>query len=381
MLWEQGLVALSIASAGISVVLGTLCWRSINRLGSLIIAKPQENQPIDVIVPARNEERDLQSALRSILAQENVELRLFVINDHSNDRTGEIADSVAASDDRVHVIHNPPLNPGWFGKVNAMQHALSLSSAPIVLFADADVIHSPPCFASALAEMQRDNVDFLSLAPRFDFESFWENVLLPHAFVAGAVQFLFHDVNDNRTDNAAAAGAFMMTRREVLDQIGGLNDIKSEMIDDIELAKRVKREGFETRLMFAQEFVKVRLFKGNRDAFWGLTKNILGVINRVWMAVPMMILPVFFYWVPLATFVLGIARRDPLMMAAGFSAYLVQAVLVLLSGRICRLRLLKAMFFPLAVFPVAACIARALYHRWISGSVAWRGRVISAAGK
>lgn len=381
MLWEQILIALSIALAGISVVLGVLCMRSINRLGSLRVADPQRDLAIDVIVPARNEERDLRSAMQSILGQKSVQLRLFIINDHSSDRTGEIADSIAASDDRVHVIHNPPLKSGWFGKVNAMQHALSASSSPQVLFTDADVIHSRSCFASALAEMQREGIDFLSLAPRFDFESFWENVLLPHTFIAGTVQFLFSDVNDSRTNNAAAAGAFMMTRREVLDQIGGLNDIKSEMLDDVELAKRVKREGFETRLMLAHEQVNVRLFKGNSDAFWGLTKNILGVVGHIWMAVPAMFAPVLFYWVPLATAALGIVQRNPIMIAAGLSAYLAQAALILLSARMCRLKLLKALFFPLAVFPVAACFARALYHRLVSGSVAWRGRVISATGK
>lgn len=381
MLFEQGLIALSLASAVISIALGVLCLRAIQRLGTFGITDTPERQSIDVIVPARNEELDLQSAIQSILSQESVELRLIVINDHSTDRTGDIADSMARADDRVWVIHNPPVRKGWFGKVNAMQNGLSVSTAPIIVFTDADVIHDPRCFASALAGLQQDKLDFLSLTPRFDFESFWANVLLPHAFVAGSVQFLFRDVNDSRTDNAAAAGAFMMTRREVLDQIGGLNDIRTEMLDDIELAKRVKREGLKTRLKMAPHLLNVRLFKGNRDAFWGLTKNILGVINHIWMAVPLMFLPVFFYWIPLATAVLGIARREPVMIAVGLAAYLIQAALVLLASRMCRIRMFKAMFFPLAVFPVASCIARALYHRWISGAVAWRGRVIPISEK
>jgi hypothetical protein len=168
----------------------------------------------------------------------------------------------------------------------------------------------------------------------------------------------------------------MLTRRDVLNHVGGLEQIKSEVLDDVALAKLIKRSGFRARITFAPDLLRVRLFKGNHDAFWGFTKNILAALDYVWMAVPAMFLPVLIYWVPIATVGLGIARQNAVMIAAGMSAYVIQVGLLLLLFRFCRLQFAKALFFPLAAIPVMCCIGKALYHRWATGAVAWRGRVI-----
>lgn len=81
-----------------------------------------ETRKISVVIPARNEEQDIASSLRSVLNQEGVDLEVIVVNDHSTDHTGEIVDEIARSESRVTVLHNPPLRPGWLGKCNAMQH-------------------------------------------------------------------------------------------------------------------------------------------------------------------------------------------------------------------------------------------------------------------
>jgi hypothetical protein len=188
---------------------------------------------------------------------------------------------------------------------------------------------------------------------------------------------LFQDVNDPRSPNAAAAGAFMATRRDVLDRVGGLECVKTEMVDDMALARRVKQQGFKTWLWPAPSLLRVRLFKGNRDAFWGLTKNILGVVNRTWMAALLMLLLFLVYWAPIAAVVIGVARQDLLMAMTGLGTYAVQAALLALVIPVCHLRWIKALCFPLAPIPVVCCISRALYHRYRHGAVLWRGRAVS----
>ena len=379
---EQGLITLSILSAIISVGLGIAFLLAARRLGVLSadIESTGSGPVVNVIVPARNEERDLERAVRSILAQQCVQVRVVVVNDQSTDRTREIADSLASADDRVAVIHDPRLAEGWLGKTNAMQHGLLASTAQYIVFTDADVIHASRCFASALGEMRKQQIDFLSLCPTFEFESFWENALLPHVLIAGTVQFLLQNVNDSRSPNAAAAGALMITRHDVLDRVGGLESIKSEILDDIALAKSLKQQGFETRMWLAPDLLSVRLFKGNHDAFWGLTKNILGAVDHLWMAAPAMFLPIFVYWVPIATCVLGALRAEPGMIVAGVAPYIIQVALLLLIVRMCRIRWIKALCFPLAAAPVMCCFLKALYYRYVSGAVAWRGRVIPLDG-
>jgi hypothetical protein len=380
-MWDQSLVIISLAWAVISVALGVAFLATLRQLGTLTAVKqPSESQPtVSVVVPARNEERDLATALRSLLAQEGVQTQIIVVNDHSSDRTGEIADSIAESDGRITVIHNPPLVPGWLGKANAMEQGAKLATGEFVVLTDADVIHQPLCFASAIAEFERKQLDLLSLCPTFEAESFWENVLLPHVMIAGIVQFFRHPVNESKSADGAAAGAFILMRRQLLDRMGGLACVKSEFLDDVALARAVKRQGFDTRFKLAPGLLKVRLFKGNRDAFWGLTKNILGAVEQIWMAVPAMFLPLVVYWVPLLAVFVGLLEAKPLLVASGGLAYAVQLALLIPASRICKIRWPKAIFFPLAAVPVLCCFTKALYHRLISGSVAWRGRVIAVA--
>ncbi|MGO9467954.1 MAG: glycosyltransferase, partial [Isosphaeraceae bacterium] len=156
---------------------------------------------LTVIIPARDEEQDLEQALRSVLSQEEIELRVIVVNDHSSDRTGAIADAMAAADSRVTVIHNPELPPGWLGKCNAMQQAAALATSDLMLFTDADIVYQPGCLIRAGAELERERLDFLSLFPAMDFISLWENISLP-ALVAGLSELVTRAVNDPQSSDA-----------------------------------------------------------------------------------------------------------------------------------------------------------------------------------
>lgn len=333
--------------------------------------------PISVIVPARNEEEDLEEAVQSILDQVGVQVQVVIVNDHSTDRTGEISNQLARVDERVTVIHDPPLSAGWFGKVNAMQTGLQFAKHDFILFTDADVMHAPTCFAWTLEQLLKDELDLFSLAPYFELESFWENVILPHTLIAGTVQFLMQNVNDPTSKNGAAAGALMLMNRQGLEKIGGLASIRNCFLDDVELAKQFKRHDMDARIMFVPDLLRVRLFKSNTGAFWGLTKNILGAVDNIAMAVPAMFLPIFAYWIPIATGVIGAVTGNRLMLGSGISTYLIQASLLLLCRPMMRLQWYKAVLFPLAAIPVFCCFAKAIYHRLRSHSVSWRGRVIS----
>ncbi len=384
---ELGLLLVTIASALLSLSLGVRFIFTVRDVGTLrpsdAVAGSNEAlgtspplRRVSVVMPARNEARDIESAIRSILQQRHVAVQLVVINDHSTDDTGEIVDRLSRETERITVIHHPELVAGWFGKANAMQHGWNCTDADFVLFTDADIVHHPECFSRALETLETDAIDFLSLLPEFQCVSLWENALLPHSFIAGSVHFLSKGINRPSSKRAAAAGAFILTRRSVLEHIGGLYPVRQEMLDDISLAQVVKRNGFLTRIHFAPRLLTVRLFKSNKDAFWGPTKNILSSVNRLWKAIPLMFLPLFIYWIPLATFAVGWWQSRWEMVIAGAATYGLQASLLCPFTPICQMRWRWALFFPLAAIPVFCCFSVALYHRLFARSVAWRGRVI-----
>ena len=138
----------------------------------------QHDRKICVVIPARNEESDISTAMRSVLGQQGVKLAVVVVNDHSTDRTGDLVEEIARTDARVTVLHQPPLKTGWLGKCNAMQHGAEGATADYLLFTDADIVHVPFCFATVLNELQQNGYDFISLFPRCDNRSLWENVWL-----------------------------------------------------------------------------------------------------------------------------------------------------------------------------------------------------------
>ena len=378
-MWEHLLTVLCLLSAALSTAVIVLSLVTLKRIGEPAACDEASSteSTISVVVPARNEEAGIRRAILSLFGQKGVRLEIIVVNDHSTDKTRDIVDEIAASDSRVRVVHDPPLRPGWFGKCNAMEHGARLATGPYLALCDADVVHAPHCFLTGLGEMKRDGLDFISYGPLIVCESFWENVLLPPLAPAGTLALAGFGANDPSSRDADATGAFILMKREVFLGIGGFDLVKTEMLDDVMLARLVKSRGYRVRYRLATRLLQVRLFKGNREAFWGLTKNVLATFDNLWVALPGVFLPVLVYWVPLAGAVAGVWKGNWLLAAAGCGTYLVGVAMLVVARRLCRFQWRKALFFPLVVLPLVCSGLRALYYRMVKGAVAWRGRAIA----
>jgi len=354
----------------IHAALGRLRWR-----GDLPSrSEAALDELVSVIVPARNEVEDLSFSVRSILDQTGIRLEVILINDHSTDQTGKIADELACLDPRLKVIHNPELPDGWLGKSNAMQRGVEATSGRYLLFTDADVIHQPECFATALGELERDRLDFLSLFPRMRFVSFWENVILP-IVVSGVAEFASSRIEDPTKPDALGVGAFILVRAETLEAVGGLAAIRGEMLDDVSLARLVKSRGGRVAVRAAPGLLDVRLFKGNRHAFWGTTKNILeGFRGRVWATPLILLLPFLVFWTPLIALGYALAKGEWPLAYLALCTYLVEYGCLWLGRELFGFDRIRALAFPLSAVVVACCAIRAGYLYQIHGAVHWRGR-------
>jgi glycosyltransferase involved in cell wall biosynthesis len=373
---------LCVFSAVISAVVAVQFLAAIRRATwqSPPTTGPDRDARLAVIIPARDEEQDLAQTLQSVLRQEEVELEVIVVNDHSTDRTGEIADSQANADSRVRAIHDPDLPPGWLGKCNAMQKGVALCSGDVLLFMDADITHDPRCFVTALAEMERHKLDFLSLFPRMQCVSLWENAILP-SLVGAIAMFATPGIDDPDSPDALAAGAFLMVNSRVFHALGGFESIKHEMLDDVALAKLFKRNGRRVGFRLAPEFLSVRLYKGNHHAFWGMTKNILeGLGGRFWLAPGVILLPVFVFWTPLYCALTGAIEGNHVLVTVAASTYALQYAMIWSGRKLFQFRPAKALLFPLVAIPTLCCMVRALYLYSLRGAVEWRGRTIRVRG-
>lgn len=224
---------------------------------------------VSVIIPARNEEASLRACLESLVSQSGVDFEIIVVDDHSTDRTGEIAQSFA----RVHVIEAGTLLEGWTGKNNAVAAGAREARGQWLLFTDADTIHSPGSLARALAEAIQNKADMLSYSPQQITVSFWEMAVLPVVFTELARQYPPSKVSDPTSSEAAANGQYILIHRQTYDAIGGHAAVASEILEDVALARRVKASGYKLRFRYS-ESVRTRMYRNFDQLREGWTKNL-----------------------------------------------------------------------------------------------------------
>jgi len=325
---------------------------------------------VSVIIPARNEEACLGTCLESLVAQAGVDFEIIVVDDHSTDRTREIAASFAgANRGEVRVIEAGPLPDGWTGKNNAVVAGVSEARGEWLLFTDADTVHLPGSLARALGEAQENDAELLSYSPEQVAVSFWERATLPVVFAELARQYPPSKVSDAASPIAAANGQYILVRRKTYEEVGGHTTIAGEILEDVALARAVKGSGRKMRFRYAADAVRTRMYRNFRELRDGWTKNLALLFpSPGWLAVKSLLL-----WI-LPWAALGLAAGK----ARWFAVFV--GGLLYLTVRISRANFTVGMTFLgvlLGVPMFAYLLLRSKRaHAW--GSVNWKGRSYGA---
>ncbi len=223
-------------------------WQ-VNRLGAGPPASAPATGPIAVVIPARNEAESIGRAVRSLANQSCTHaLHIFVIDDNSTDGTADAARAEVSPGDegKLTIISGRPLPPGWTGKLWAEQQGIEAAMElrpQFLLLTDADVEHAPDNIATLVSIAEGQGYDLVSFMVKLHCESFAEKLLIP-AFVF--FFFMLYPpawIRSPRRRTAGAAGGGMLIRPAALQRAGGIAAIRSEIIDDCALARRVKNSG------------------------------------------------------------------------------------------------------------------------------------------
>ena len=232
-----------------------------------LLARPPQ---VSVIIPARNEEASLGACLESLAGRTGIACEIIVVNDHSTDRTREIAESFAT----VQVIEAGPLPPGWTGKNNAVATGARHARGEWLLFTDADTVHRPGALGRALEEARAQGAEMLSYSPEQVAVTFWEMATLPVVFAELARQYSPSKVSDPKSSIAAANGQFILIRRDAYHAVGGHAAVASDILEDVALARNVKRSGRRILFRYAPDAVRTRMYRNYRQLRDGWTKNL-----------------------------------------------------------------------------------------------------------
>jgi GT2 family glycosyltransferase len=337
-------------------------------------ADPAGNPMLTVIVPARNEAKDIAGCLASLLSQDYANLRIIAVDDRSTDETGAIMERLArAHSDRLELVRVTELPPGWLGKTHAMalaaRAAIASHQPDYLLFTDGDIFFLPDAVRRALVEAVATQADHLVLLPTTLSKTFGEGMLLSFLQVMSMWAARIWRVADPRaTRDAIGVGAFNMVRTSVYLQIGGFDVAAMEILDDLDLGRRVKIAGFRQRVATGPGMVSVHWAAGAQGIVTGMTKNLFAVFRfRIELLLGASVLMTFFCIAP-TLFLVHSGTR-----IAGLLALFSAAGLYGLSSRTSRISLFYVLTLPIAAAVVAYSMLRSTVITVLRGGVTWRG--------
>ncbi len=247
-------------------------------LGPLGGADEAQSWPfVSIIVPARNEERNLPILLPSLLNQTYPRDRyeVIVVDDQSTDATPAILAEAMARDPRLRVVQGAPLPEGWKGKPYAMTQGAAAAHGDWLLFTDADTVHHPAALVSAIADAYAHGADLYTINPHLIMGGTAERLIMPIAALGITVTYSPKEVNDPNHPIAIANGQFILVRRSVYDAVGGIAAVRTEIAEDQAFGKLVKRRGYRLFLTIGTELMRVRMYTNLAEVWEGWGKNVV----------------------------------------------------------------------------------------------------------
>lgn len=270
LLYLAGANLVICAIVGIPLFFG---MRKIRKIGDVSPEFEGEWPKVSVIVAARNEERDIEAGLGSLLQLDYDDLEILVVNDRSTDRTGEILDRIAAEHPQLIVVHLNELPAGWLGKNHALYYGTTRATGELILFTDADVVMEPTVLRRAVAHMIEHQIDHLPML----FEVRMPSWLLESFVVTFSVYLMtycrpWQCPNPKRAGHIGIGG-FNLVRADVYQKIGTHEVIRMRPDDDLKFGKLIKREGFRQELVNGAGLMYVPWYASIRELVVGLEKN------------------------------------------------------------------------------------------------------------
>lgn len=351
--------------------------RVVRRLGDF--PDPTHWPSVSVLVPARNEENNIESCVQSLLNQDYPNLQIWVLDDHSTDNTWQILTRLAACNSQLKILKGESLPPGWLGKHWACHQLAQAVDTDLLLFTDADTRHHPATVRKSVSALTADQLDMLTALPREEVITWGEKLIVP--LISWSI-FTFVPLwlayRLPYSILSAAIGQFMLFRREAYRQIGGHEAVRQHAVDDLALGRRIKVHRLRWRLLDGTQHVYCRMYRNFGEVYEGISKNLFAAFEYgvpqflfvwnwlgfvFWMPLLILLLPLFGW--PIGPLPIALA-----LTAVGLALFL-WGIHHLRFGYPWYLALLYPITILLAVTIAIRSMALALTNR-----ATWKGRTV-----
>jgi chlorobactene glucosyltransferase len=334
---------------------------------------------VSVLIPARNEEENLEKCLESLLDQTYRNYEIVVLDDQSTDQTWEIIASYALRyPGLIHAVKGKPLpRDGWNGKPFAMQQLSEYANGDYYLFADADIVHSRESIAWAVTNIESHGVDCLSGYVSQELNTFGEVLIVPATYIMTAMILPLWLITATKAPGLSfAIGQFLIFKRQAYEAIGGYASISQHISDDIFVVRELKRAGFRLIFLDIRRYVRCRMYKGYRASFNGICKNIYDFFKKrpAFLAAALSAL-VFFVVLPLMLLPIQLISGNPSVKLISMSVmifFLAWALTLYDRG----LKWWAPLLYPLLFLHLLYMAWRSFGRVATGQGVLWKGRVL-----
>jgi chlorobactene glucosyltransferase len=370
-LWAE--VVIALAAVVVLLFQGTALYlaRRMPRLDPRHAPGPDDAGVVSVVIAARDEEAELDSALRSVEAQDYPQLEIIVVEGGSSDRTRSVA---LAHAPRVQLVDEPPLPDGWVGKNWACWTGARAARGDWLLFLDADVRLHPSAVRTAVAWARDEHASLATIAPQVEMVGRWERLVLPFYIQMVLTYFRAPRVNLERSSTAMANGQFWLVPRSEYDALGGHEAVRGYVLEDVAIARRFRAAGRRLRVAWSPELARTRMYRDRHEMFEGILKNLHGTEFSAARQLGFLAAMVALFWLPLALLPVGLLLASPFLTGLGallafalFGKHIVFAHAVGAPA-------IYGLAYPIAVGFYVVALTVSLGRGLHGGSVSWKGR-------
>lgn len=246
--------------------------------------QPHNSRPplLTVIIPARNEEFNIERCITSLLNQTypKKSYRIIVVDDNSSDNTRSIVQRLIEKHPDLKLASAGPLPEGWSGKNNACRKGAEIAEGEWTCFVDADIYAQPELLETAVTFAEKKRIDLLSINPLQELVTTSERLFLPGVFLSIASSMNFKHVNDPSRPETGANGQFMLFRRTVYESINGHHCVQNEIMEDMAFARVVKNSGYRLYWIFGENLISTRMYRDTLHIWEGFSKNLAEIMRK-----------------------------------------------------------------------------------------------------
>ena len=342
------------------------------------------NPKVSIILPARNEEEFIGKCLDSLVKQDYENYEIIVIDDSSEDKTGEIISEYVKKYPKIIPVSARPKPDGWMGKNWACMEGYGKATGELLLFTDADTKHAENVISLAVSHLNSFSLDALSAIPKMLTFDFWTNITLPMISTFLHTRFSALNVNNPAKKTGYFFGSFFILKKTTYQEVGTHEGVKQEIIEDGALGKKVKEAGYKMKMVRGEHLIEA-IWARDKGTLWNALKRLMVplYLQSGKIAIGIFFAIVFLLFVPFPIF--AISTSFPIESTSAKILCITSAiasVLIYIGATIevkvgLKIKLAYAIFAPLGSLVVVLGFLSGLLQAKRTSSVTWRGRSYS----